>query len=552
MPDYSKIKPLKVTVITDIHYYSKLLGTEGEAYMKNEGRKQTLARETEEVIREAWDLICDDAEAQTVLIHGDITSNGDFASHDEVLVLLRELQARGKRIILSFSTHDYRQLTDDKLYAQSYDGDTVTQIPCYMQNDIVGRFDEFGRGDAISRCPTTFSYTAQLSDGIRLLVLDDDMWGTVGCGYLLEHLTWIKEQTEDAKAHNQFIFAMAHHPILPPHPLYSIMGKKNDIVLNYREVFQYFSDAGLNVFFTGHAHIHDISYDYSASGNIFYDISTAALIGYPPAMRTATIDPTNDVIHVATHIIQGCRYLDTEGLTLPLFIRRNFFGMIEDFIESGASGDIARFAQIADGMSIREHTIKKVKIFVKPVFKYLSKLTVKKIARWTKKETKLKKSEYADIAEARVVPFVIDIVTRMYAGDPNYGPDTAYYKIAMALVSVIDSIIRCLPIDFNKITGFSCLSEIVDPMIYNKGICDDHADIIVDNEKAAKIFPKIEAYTPPYTSKKGPKIIVVLVLTAIIFSPILVPAALILGIVLGLKKLFKPKKKKNTGMDNSR
>ncbi|MDR0855187.1 MAG: metallophosphoesterase [Christensenellaceae bacterium] len=539
MPDFSEVKPIKLTVITDIHYYSKTLGTTGKAYMKYDGQAQLLAAEAAEVIREAWDLICADTESDTVLISGDITRHGDFASHAEVIPLLRELQARGKRIILTFSTHDYRQPTDNELFARSYDGDVMNKIPCFMQEDIVGKYDEFGRSEAIALCPTTFSYVAQISDGIRLLALDDDKWGIVGNGYWEEHLQWIEEQVKDAHANNQYIFAMAHHPVLPPSPLYSIIGKKTDIIQDYREVFQRFADMGLSLFFTGHSHIHDISYNYSANGNIFYDVSTSALVGAPPAIRKVVLDPSNDIVKVTTEIIQSCKYFDTDGLSLPDYIKRNFFGRIENFIKSGAEGDFEVFATIADSMSIREATSKKFWFIIKPVFRYINKLTVKKIARWTKAETKLKKADFAALADERVVPFIMNTVVKMFAGDPNNAPDGKHYKIAMALMAVADSLIKCLPIKFKKITGFDSVCEIVDPMIYNSGICDDNADLIIDNEKASKLLPKTDAYIPPFKSTKGWKIIAIAVLSMLVLSPILIPSAIIVLIVLFISKLKK-------------
>ncbi|MDR2634639.1 MAG: metallophosphoesterase [Clostridiales bacterium] len=542
-PDYSKIRPLKVTVITDIHYYSKTLGTDGGAYMKHEGCSQKLSRESAEVIREAWDLICEDDEAQTVLIHGDLTANGDFASHDEVLNVLRELQARGKKVIVSYSTHDYRKPTDGMQYAQSYDGDAVIRVPCYTESDIEGRFDEFGRGEAISRCPVTDSYAVQLSDGIRLLALNDDLRGRIGSGYLPEQIEWIKEQVEDARSHGQYIFAMAHHPVLPAAPIFYVIGKKFDIVQDYKKIYGQFADMGLNLLFTGHTHNQNISYEYSDLGNIFYDVSTASLVGYPPAMRKVTIDPANDVVRVSSLIIQGCKYFDTEGLTLPLFIRRNFFGMMDEFVASGASGDIERFTKIADSFSIKAHTVKKVRFLIKPVFKYLSGLTMKKIAKWTEKETGLKKDDYADIADERLVPFFIEVVARMYAGDPDCAPDTARYKIIMAFAAVIDDIIRYLPFNLKKSTGYSSVSEIADPMIYNGGICDDHADIIIDNDKASQILPKRNSYAPPYRSKKGLIIVAAAMLGALLLSPVWLPGIFIAGVILFFRKIIRRIKK---------
>ena len=66
----------------------------------------------------------------------------------------------------------------------------------------------------------------------------------------------------------------------------------------------------------------------------------------------------------------------------------------------------------------------------------LNKLTYKKIWRLCKKESGLKKADIADIADNKVVDFLLELVQNLYCGDSPYGPETREYKITCGLLNV--------------------------------------------------------------------------------------------------------------------
>ena len=70
--------PLTVTVITDTHYYSKKLGTSGEAYEIANNKSGVLLAEAAEMLEAAFTQIAKDDRTDIVLLSGDTTSNGDF------------------------------------------------------------------------------------------------------------------------------------------------------------------------------------------------------------------------------------------------------------------------------------------------------------------------------------------------------------------------------------------------------------------------------------------------------------------------------------------
>ena len=533
---YNVEKPLSFSVLTDLHYFSKRNGIEGEAFLKKQKNSQKVLLESEEVIKEAFDRLKEE-DSDFILIHGDLTNNGEIFSHEEIYELLKDLKNAGKRVFVTYSTHDYRREPEELTYKI---GDKVIDVMHIDQ--IRHRYDEFGYEDAVATFDEAGSYAVIPAKGYRLLCLNDDV-GNAHAGFKDDHLEWIKEQVAEARKNNEFIFACEHHPVISPSPLYDIFGGKWDVIESSRERAAFYADLGIQLVFTGHTHIHDISYLVSQKGNLFYDISTSALPGYPPCYRKIVLDPDNEVCHVNTVVLDKSRYLP-EIEDLPLFLKKNFLGMIEEVVTSGAAGDIPRFSALLYGMSVRDNDIKKIKPFVKPVCKWLSKLTIGKVGNWTRKETGLKKKDYADMKKELALPYMVDLAAGLYGGDPAYSPDTVKYKITMGLISIIDSLlVDTLKINLKAKLKYGTVSELIDPLVYNAGIPDYDTDIDLDNARAFEKLYKEGGYQPPFKSHKGPWIIATIALIAVLLLPIEIPVGIIVGLILLIKKAGKKKDK---------
>lgn len=528
----SKNAPLKVQIITDPHYYSRTNGTEGKAYKKAESKSQKVIKDSDLVIDTAWDMLCEDTSTDIVLLAGDTTKDGEIASHQEFIEKLRELKSRGKRVYVITATHDYQEdgLTD------GYKGDDKIKVPAATRDMLWKMYYEFGPSEAISYHLPSMSYVVQLCDGYRLFALNDDRDvddnGPASSGFSESCKKWIYEQIEDAQKNDQYIIAMTHHPMIAPSPFYAIIGK-GDLQGHHDENVEEFADRGINCIFTGHTHIHDISFKRTEKGNIFYDVSTAALIGYPPTMRTAVIDPANAKITVETQYIEQVKGLDTDGKSFPQYIKDFFIGMIGEVLWA-AGNDIDRLAEMTDAFSVPGEKVKKLGFIIKPIGKFLNGLTIGKVGKWTKAETGLKPEDYEDIKDRKVLDFILEAVTNLYGGDAPYTPDTREYKIAMGLLSIIDSFLDTIGVKIGKLLkGCKSASSLVEPLLYNAGICDEKAELklfplyreknpnpeLIEEEKKPKYEKTVKK------SKKGPWILAALIVLAILLI------AVVLGIV---------------------
>ena len=532
-------EPLKIQFITDIHHYSRKVGTEGKAYEKAESKSQKVIKDTDLVLNEAWNILCEDKSTDIVVVAGDTTRDGEIDSHKEVIDMLHDLQKRGKRVYVITATHDFR----DGGVADGYVGDEVVKVPAVEnRQDLWDMYYDFGPSEAIATHRESMSYVVQLAPGYRLFALNDDTnfkpEGERGSGFSDDCMAWIMEQLRDAQEHDQYVIAMTHHPMIAPSPFYAIIGK-GDMQRNHETTREIFADAGLHCMLTGHTHIHDISYVTTEKGNRFYDIACGAAIGCPPTMRTVVFDPKNAKIDVDTIMIKNVPGMDTDGKPFDEYMKGFFFGMIGEVIWA-MGNDIDRLAEMTPAFSIPGEKVKKLGWLIKPIGKFLNKLTFKKAWRLCKKESGLKKEDIADIADKRVVDLILELVQNLYCGDSPYGPDTKEYKLTCGVLNVIDSFLDTIHLNIGKfLKGATSVRGLVEPLLWNPGYCDAKATLplypIYDDENPApaEMFEKKHFDDPVKKSKKGP-----LVLACLILAVLLVIAVLVL-IVIGIIALIK-------------
>lgn len=515
--------PLTFTVITDLHYYSSDNGVDTKSYKFADSKSQILMKDSPAVLKTAFAQMARDPESDIVLIGGDTTSNGEFSSHSEFINLCRALKATGKRVYTITATHDYQG--DGK--TNDYNGDEPVKVDCAKREDLYEMYREFGMDEALSVHRESMSYVVQLADGYRLLALNDDMNLKGASGFSDELFMWIALQIKDARENDQTLITMTHHPLIAPSEFYALIGK-NDMMGEHKLRREQLADLGISFIFTGHSHIHDISYMFSQRGNPLYTISTASPVGYPGYYRKVTINPDDDTLDIRTVRCDEEGILSFDGKALPQHLEDQFFGMIRNVITAAAT-DIDDLAEKVQAFSVKKKLIYKIGWLIKPLAKLFCSLKVGAVAKWTKKETGLSAAEYADIKDERVVDFAITLPMNLYKGDGEYTPDTPYYKITMGLLAIIDSFLETIRMPIGKfLKGTKSIRSMVEPLLYKKGIPSVGAVIPIHPEKdeLEKMFPVNDAEN--ITSKKGLGILISLIVIIIVLIPFLPLIAILL------------------------
>ena len=504
---YKNHKPLKVNIISDIHYYSKETGISGKAFEKENAKTPNDLFNCEEILASLTDQLARD-DSDIVLVSGDVTTKAEKEAHEGVIKLLRSLKARGKRVYVITATHDYH----DGDVTRKFVGDEAVTVPAVKREELADMYREFGPDEAIAYHEESMSYVVQLCDGYRLFALNDDSNRKNGSGFSEECFEWITEQIKDAHENGQFIIPMTHHPMLSPSPFYTVIGGGN-IMKDPDKRIEQLTGLGVNYMFTGHTHMQDISYKYADNGKVFYDITTAAAVGYPGTFRSVTFDPARGIIDIKA-VDAEC---EINGRKLRDHLADKFFGMIGRVIDAAAT-DIPLLAKMVTAFSVKEELIYKIGWIIRPFAKILRKLNIGHVAALCKKESGVKKSDIKDIKDRRVVDFIISLVTNLYGGDSPYSPETPEYKITMGLLSIVDSILDLFGVKLKKI--LKCVDSaqaLVEPLLYNSGICDADAVLHLWDE----LPPKQESTGRYIKSKKALPVVISLALIVILFLPLI-------------------------------
>ncbi len=449
-------RDLKFYQITDLHHYAAELGTSGKAFRWICLSDQKCLAETGAIIDAYFDKIIEDTETDIVLITGDVTCNGAMESHRDLLPKLKRLKDAGKKVYLTTGTHDYYSENGNGTgKAEKCVGDELLTATVTERDDLLEIYHDFGLSEALSIHRESHSYCVKLQDGYRLLCLNDD-GDKFFCGYYDDCLEWIKEQIDSARENGDYIFAVTHHPVLPPSPIYPVVSER-DMLGNYKETAEFLADNGVKFVFTGHTHMMNIAKMTTEKGNDFYDINTPSAVGYPSAMRKVVM--TESEVQVDSIQIDSFDW-DLKGKTVNEYTKENFLQYLNALLDSAAN-DFDMFAKLATSFSMSPEKSYKLKPVIVPLGKFLQKATFGTLG----KIFAIGKHIDPSVKNRNVKDFVLEVVTNMFYGDEPYTPDTPEYKAVSALFN--KRIKKILKLKKGTENIAEILDTVLDGVLYN-------------------------------------------------------------------------------------
>lgn len=449
--------------VTDTHYYSKN-NYDSDPWSLPQWNDQIAMRESEEIIKKAFSIIKNDKEAEAVILTGDITHHGDKESCDEMLSILESTEKSGKNVIAFIDSHDYfpEGIRFDK-NGKPYPKKATTR-------EIVQRlFTKFNTDKAIDIYKDNFSCVIELNENLRFFILSYES-SEKGPYISDEYFEWVKLQANKAKQEGRLLIAGIHPPLISPNPAYSIMGKGN-IVVDSEKVAKKFANAGIPLVLCGHSHMQAINHIENSDGSKLYCVSTASLVGSPPKMRRIVFDTVDMTFDIETITMD----LPELNLGMPLvdYCRKGFLGSLEE-IPYNMQYDIEKFIETGGGVNLPKEFIKRHKRLVMFLGKKLNNLDFGKLAKFSKRITKLKKREYAEISDKKIVPFIFQVIDGIYSGNRILKADSTEYIILIGCIVKLDKVIKFLKIDLKKITGYSDLIAIVKPLLVDDDLDNDN------------------------------------------------------------------------------
>lgn len=255
---------LTIVHVSDMHYFSPSL-IENEDFMW----KVAMESDGKDTVQSALiaQAFVDDMiklKPDAVVVTGDLTLNGEEASHEELRDLLGKLKDIGIEVYVMTGNHDVN------MTAYRYTNDGVEAVPSFGSQRFEDHWWDFGYGEALSQDRWSNSYIAELNEKTWLLSVDSNT-GSKGT-IRKSTLDWIDENL--AKANQEGIRVIsATHQNLFVHNENFVWGYQLN---NAAALIELYEKYGVEVNLSGHLHVQTI-----VESNGIADIAVSALVDTP-------------------------------------------------------------------------------------------------------------------------------------------------------------------------------------------------------------------------------------------------------------------------------
>ncbi|MGG6309534.1 metallophosphoesterase [Paenibacillus macerans] len=289
-------QPFELFVATDIHYLSSRLHDNGKAFQDYVHSGDGKLLNYIDPMSEAFVAEIADKKPAALILSGDLTNNGEQASHEDLAAKLKRIEAAGTPVYVIPGNHDL-----SNPWARKFKGDGQYKTEWITPEQFPVLYGNYGYDEAISRDKSTLSYLAEVSPDLYLLMLDTsqyDMNELVGFPQTdgeIPPLTlkWIEECASLAKEQGARILTVMHHNLID----HSAVAREGFTLNNSEEVIGLFQKLRLNLVLSGHIHIQDIR---QAKGGSLYDIATSAFSVYPHQYGVLRYNPSEGAIDYRT------------------------------------------------------------------------------------------------------------------------------------------------------------------------------------------------------------------------------------------------------------
>lgn len=277
---------IKVATISDIRYQAGASDKEGLLLSKSAAMLEAAIAKVK------------DSDADVLLVTGDLTNNGNKASHEYVANKLKEVKAQGITVYVIPGEHDVRE------------GGTATAVSKSVFEEI---YNDLGYAEP-KQDASSASYVAEL--GNNFAVVMSDSVAPDGKGQMTQ---WVVDEAKNYINRGYTVFAASHHPIVTRgsvdrtfidllHTLANVeldLGGKFKI---YKEDPETASaklgladrtcvlsnsnaliDAGVKYLFSGHAGTLSVAGTTTENGGQLYDIMSGSLVNASASVRYTTL-----------------------------------------------------------------------------------------------------------------------------------------------------------------------------------------------------------------------------------------------------------------------
>jgi len=323
-------------VASDLHFLSpRLVETESspslQAYQRGD-RKMVLEGPA---LLHSWLDSLRALRPDFVLVTGDLTLDGEKASHQDMADSLGTLVDLGIRVVVLPGNHDVGNSP------AAFTASGAVSTPGVSATEFADLYARCGYGQALSRDSTSLSYVTEPVPGLRIVAIDGCSYRDAGgftsrsCNYVQASTrTWLASVLARAKADGALVVGGIHFGTIPHFAAQATETVGGGYILSDADAtIRGLVSGGLLAVFSGHFHATDIA-TRGVDGRTWVDIETGSLVTPPCAFRTGRIEGGR--LSVRKHRIREIAR-DLGGLAFPdyadAFLYRNFLPRMTSLLE---------------------------------------------------------------------------------------------------------------------------------------------------------------------------------------------------------------------------
>ncbi|WP_418455288.1 metallophosphoesterase [Allofournierella sp.] len=312
--------PASIVVATDLHYTGQAIEDGGALFQQvveyGDGRQLDYIRP----ITDAFlaEVLAEKPDA--LVLTGDISLNGEKASHEELAAKLQPLVEAGIGVYVLPGNHDINNYA-----AYRYEGEGRERTESVTAEEFEAIYKNCGFAAAASRDKASLSYMVKLNRGVWLFMLDAEQYAeqSPGIPYFvggkLQEKTyqWLEKQLRACQKAGATPLVAVHQNLTDHSAVFS----SGYTLFENDRLGALLQQYGVQVTLSGHLHIQDISPWQGKEGEPVWDIAGESLAVWPYQYGTLEVAPAPEgaVYRYGTRETDLTSWAAATGQTDPVF-----------------------------------------------------------------------------------------------------------------------------------------------------------------------------------------------------------------------------------------
>jgi len=298
---------LTIFIASDLHYLSPSLGTQGAAYeqasVPQDGK---TIRDIDTIIDAFVDEIIAE-QPDMVLLTGDLTFNGEKASHQGLAEKLARIDPGVTKVYVLPGNHDI-----NNPYAVRFEGDRTIPADSVTAQEFAEIYADYGMSLIREEKDHSLDYVVQSPVGPWIMMLDTNQYEqNIEFGYPVSEgkvdeglFPWIKHMGEKAKKEGHPLITVTHQNLYRHHPRLTT----GYVLTNNTKFFELVFSLGVKLHFSGHIHFQDIVTYEGVS-----EVTSQALCLYPH--QYGVVQYKNGVMEYTTRRVDLSGWARAKGIS---------------------------------------------------------------------------------------------------------------------------------------------------------------------------------------------------------------------------------------------